>query len=174
MTETTQRRGGKLRIRPAAKADAPTVAVMIEELNAHQREPTGQVTAEAVQRDGFGPHPEFGVLLAELDDAPVGYALYHPSWSTEVGERGFYIYDLYVRESARGHGVGRALMAELAVLAQAEGRAFLWWSSKPWNREAQAFYRGLGAIEEDVKAHALFGDAFAALARAAGRPSGER
>ena len=68
MTETTQRQGGKLRIRPAAKADAPTVAVMIEELNAHQREPTGQVTAEAVQRDGFGPHAEFGVLLAELDE----------------------------------------------------------------------------------------------------------
>ena len=98
-----------------------------------------------MRRDGFGAHPEFGVLLAELDGGPVGYALYHPSWSTEVGERGFYIYDLYVRAGARGHGVGRALMAALAARAKAEGRTFLWWSSKAWNREAQAFYRGTSA-----------------------------
>lgn len=154
-------------MRRAIATDAPTIAALIEELNAHQQEPTGHVTTEAVARDGFGSRPEFAVLLAELGGEPVGYALYQPSWSTEVGERGFYLYDLYVRASARGHGVGRALMAALAARAKAEGRTFLWWSSKAWNREAQAFYRGLGAIEEEVRSHALLGDAFDALARAA-------
>jgi GNAT superfamily N-acetyltransferase len=122
------------------------------------------VTAEAVRRDGFGEHPEFRVLLAELGGEPVGYALFHPSWSTEVGERGFYLYDLYVREAGRGCGVGRALMRALARLAKEEGRTFLWWSSKEWNKEAQAFYARLNAIEEPVRAHALFGEALQALA----------
>ena len=158
--------GARVRIRPAVAADAATVAELIEELNRHQGEPTGHVTVEAVRRDGFGPAPEFRVLLAELDGRPQGYALFHPSWSTEVGERGFYLYDLYVREGARGHGLGRALLAALAATARDEGRTFLWWSSKAWNREAQAFYAGLGAIEEDVKAHAIFGEAFARLAAA--------
>lgn len=159
-----------LRVRPAVAGDAEAIARLIEELNAHQGEPTGHVTAEAVRRDGFGAAPEFRVLLAERDGAVLGYALYHPSWSTEVGERGFYLYDLFVREQGRGQGVGQALMAALAAEAKAQGRTFLWWSSKPWNREAQAFYAGLGAIEEDSKAHALFGDAFEALAaRAAER-----
>ena len=103
--------GGRLRIRRAGAADTATLTVLIEELNADQHEPTGQVTEESVRRDGFGAQPEFYTLLAELDGEPVGYALYHPSWSTEVGERGFYIYDLYVRAQARGHGAGRALMA---------------------------------------------------------------
>ena len=73
---------------PGRPDDAELLATLIEELNAHQREPTGHVTAEAVRRDGFGAAPEFQVLLAELDGDVVGYALYHPSWSTEVGERG--------------------------------------------------------------------------------------
>jgi GNAT superfamily N-acetyltransferase len=151
-------------IRPATAADVTTIAAMIEELNRQQREELGRVTAEAVLRDGFGARPEFRVLLAEADGATVGYALFHPSWSTEVGEPGFYLYDLYVREGCRGRGVGRALLAALARTAREEGRTFLWWSSKEWNREAQAFYRRLGAVEETVKAHAVFGPAFAALA----------
>lgn len=154
-------------IRAAGPDDAELVAALIEELNVHQGEPTGHVTAEAVRRDGFGARPEFQVLLAEVDGAAAGYALFHPSWSTEVGERGFYLYDLYVREAARGRGVGRALLAAVAARARSEGRTFLWWSSKDWNREAQAFYAGLGAIEESVKAHAIFGEPFEQLAASA-------
>jgi GNAT superfamily N-acetyltransferase len=155
---------GQLVVRPAVEADAELLTTMIEELNAHQKEPTGHVTLEAVRRDGFGPQPEFRVLIAELDGAPVAYALFHPTWSTEVGERGFYLYDLYVRDAARGHGAGRALMTELARLAKAEGRSFLWWCSKPWNEEAQAFYAALGGIEEPIRAHAIFGEPFERLA----------
>jgi GNAT superfamily N-acetyltransferase len=151
-------------VRRAVEADVPLIAELIDELNRHQGEETGHVTAEAVRRDGFGPRPEFGVLLAELDGTPAGYALFHPSWSTEVGERGFYLYDLYVRDSARGHGVGRALMQALARAAREEGRSFLWWNSKLWNEDARAFYRTLGGIEEETRAHALFGEAFEKLA----------
>ena len=152
------------RVRRAGPQDAELLAALIEELNSHQREPTGHVTVEAVRRDGFGAVPEFQVLLAEIDGVVAGYALYHPSWSTEVGERGLYLYDLFVRGSARGHGVGRALMAAVAAVAKAEGRTFLWWCSKEWNREAQAFYAGLGAIEESIRAHAIFGEPFERLA----------
>jgi hypothetical protein len=74
-----------MRIRRAAPADVEVLTQLIEELNVHQEEPTGRVTAEAVRRDGFGQPPEFEVLLAEIDGAVVGYLLYHPSWSTEVG-----------------------------------------------------------------------------------------
>lgn len=156
--------GRRLRVRLATADDAVQLAALIDELNEDQQEETGRVSAETIRRDGFGPRPEFRVLLAELDGAPAGYALFHPSWSTEVGEPGLYLYDLYVRGPARGHGVARALMVALARLARDEGRTFLWWSSKVWNTGAQAFYRKLGATEETVKAHALFGEAFVALA----------
>lgn len=154
----------ELLVRRATAADADLVTRLIEELNAHQKEETGHVTAAAVRRDGFGAAPEFTALLAELGGEVVGYALYHPTWSTETGEPGLFLYDLYVRDAARGHGVGRALMRAVAVAAKAEGRSFLWWCSKPWNQQAQAFYAGLGAIEEDIRAHAIHGEAFTRLA----------
>jgi GNAT superfamily N-acetyltransferase len=153
-----------LRVRPATVADAELLARLIEELNADQGEEGGHVDAAAVRRAGFGPTPEFRALLAEIDGEPVGYALFHPSWSTEYALAGLYVYDLYVREAARGRGVGRELVAALAALAKAEGRSFLWWNSKADNLRAHAFYRRLGAIEEAVKAHALFGAPFEALA----------
>jgi GNAT superfamily N-acetyltransferase len=160
---------GEVAVRRATVDDIELLVTLIEELNAHQKDETGHVTAEAVRRDGFGAAPEFGALLAELDGEVVGYALYHPTWSTEVGERGLFLYDLYVRDAARGHGVGRALMQAFAAVAKAEGRSFLWWTSKPWNREAAAFYTGLGAIEEDIRAHAIHGDAFDRLAAGAAK-----
>jgi GNAT superfamily N-acetyltransferase len=154
----------RLLIRPATAADAERLASLMDELNRDQKEETGHVTADAIRRDGFGPRPEFRVLLAELDGAAAGYALFHPTWSTEVGEPGFYLYDLYVRPAARGQGVGRKLLSALARTARDEGRTFLWWSSKAWNDAAQAFYRGLGAVEEPVMAHALLGESFQRLA----------
>lgn len=153
----------RLRIRLATAADAATLATLIDELNADQGEATGQVTVEAVRRDGFGAAPEFKALLAERDGTALGYALFNPTWSTEDGARGLYLYDLYVRDVARGQGVGRALMVALAHLAREDGRSFLWWNSKDWNRAAQDFYRRLGAAEETVRAHVLSDQSLAAL-----------
>ena len=102
-----------------------------------------------------------------VDGELVGYALYHTSYSTEFAARGFYLYDLFVADAARGRGVGRALVAGIARAAKADGRSFVWWCSKAWNVEAQAFYERLGAVEEDIKAHAIWGDAFDRLADSA-------
>jgi hypothetical protein len=37
-------------------------------------------------------------------------------------------------------------------------------TSKPQNADAHAFYASIGATSENVRAHALFGDAFGQLA----------
>jgi GNAT superfamily N-acetyltransferase len=156
--------GRSLTVRLATAADADAVAALADELNADQGEDTGRFTADTIRREGFGTNPEFRILLAEEGGVVLGYALFHPTFATEFGERGLFLYDLLVTSRARGKGAGRALMAALAALAKAEGRTFLWWTSKARNTAAQAFYRRLGAVEEDVKAHALFDDAFDRLA----------
>lgn len=151
-------------VRPAVPADAGLLARLVAELNAHEGCPTGECTAEVVRAHGFGEHPEFRALVAELDGAPAGYAAFHPSFSTEHGQPGLYLQDLYVVEAARRRGVGRALFAAVARAAAAEGRTFVWWCSRPGNAGASAFYAGLGGIEEPIRAHAVSGPAFERLA----------
>jgi len=56
-----------------------------------------------------------------------------------------HVCDLYVQESARRHGAGRALMQATANLCrEAGGRGLLWAVYKP-NKLAFAFYERLGA-----------------------------
>lgn len=55
-------------------------------------------------------------------------------------------------------------MAAVAREAKARGKSFVWWASKPWNSEAQAFYRALGATDEPVLAHVVSDRALEALA----------
>ena len=151
-------------IRPATPADAEAIARLADELNADQGEPTGLFTPDLIRREAFRDHPEFRLLVAERAGEVVGYALFHPTFATELGQRGFYLYDLAVTASARGQGIGRALVAGVARVAKEEGRGFLWWSTKAGNEAARAFYARLGAEEEESRSHALVGEALERLA----------
>ena len=89
-------------VRPATPADAEAVTRLCDELNEHEGEPVGHFTPELVRRDGFGrTPPEFRIFLAVLDGEPAGYAMFHPSYSSEWGQRGVYLQDLFVRPAAR-------------------------------------------------------------------------
>ena len=59
---------------------------------------------------------------------------------------GIYLEDLYVREFARGNGIGEALLRRLArdTLEMEGGR--LEWSVLNWNEPAIGFYKKLGAV----------------------------
>lgn len=153
-----------LHIRPAVAADAPALAELVRGLNAFHEDPLEHSTAETLVRDGFGERPAFAVLLAELDGKAVGYALFHDAYEPVYAARGVYMSDLFVAESARRTGAGRALVAAVAAEARRRGAIFVGWVSRRWNTAAQEFYRTLGAIEEPTISHAVAFEAFDTLA----------
>ena len=51
-----------------------------------------------------------------------------------------------MRETHRGHGVGRALFQYLASKAVHEGCGRLEWWVLNWNEKAIAFYQSIGAV----------------------------
>src|SRR5262249_49392966 len=103
-------------LRFATAADAGVLLQLIRELAAYERAPDAVVaTEDDLCRHGFGPERHFEALLAFLDGAPAGFALFHPRFSTWLGRPGMYLEDLFVSEAARGRGVGRRLMARLAA-----------------------------------------------------------
>jgi GNAT superfamily N-acetyltransferase len=157
-------------IRIATSADVPTILRFIRALAAYEKLSHEVVADEAQLRATlFGVRPAAEVLLAEVDGAPVGFALFFQSYSTFLGKPGLYLEDLFVLPDARSHGVGGALMAACAKLAVERGYGRFEWSVLDWNEPALKFYRALGAIEmTDWSVHRLVGAPLVALAAKAG------
>lgn len=89
---------------------------------------------------------EDGLLLGARNEGRLaGYAcLYWHFSSTEACES-VLMNDLYVDETARGQGVGRALIEASAEVARERGAPFVEWSTAPDNHTAQRLYDSLGA-----------------------------
>jgi len=155
-----------MHIRPATPADVPTILHFIRELALYEREPQAVVATEAdLLRDGFGPAPRFRALVADVDGAPAGFALFFTSYSTWRGHHGIRLEDLYVTPELRGQGIGKALLARVAQIAVAEGCPRLEWDVLDWNAPAIAVYERLGAhILTEWRIMRLSGDALTALA----------
>src|SRR5262245_30168123 len=129
------------RIRSAIPADGERVAAMCAALSREEAMGnTSRFTAEAFQRDGFGPRPAFACLLAEASGQTVGYALYHDDYDTDRLCRSVYLADLYVETAARRQGVGRALMAAVAHGGQQRGAQVMMWSVLRDNLGARSVY----------------------------------
>lgn len=136
-------------IRSAEPRDCQTIVDLIYELAVYERLADKAIaTAADIERDLFGENPVIRVLIAEIDE-PVGFALFFRSYSTFLGRPGIYLEDLYVKESHRGSGVGKALLSEVAKLAVAENAGRLEWSVLDWNEPAIGFYKKLGAVMLD-------------------------
>jgi GNAT superfamily N-acetyltransferase len=134
---------GEITIRFAEPADMSLVLRFIRELAVYERAPAAVVaTEDDLRRHGFGADRQFEALLAFLDVAPAGLALFHPRFSTWLGRPGMYLEDLYVTETARGQGVGRRLMARLAAIAVERGWERIDFQVLDWN-PARNFYHRL-------------------------------
>jgi len=135
-----------LSIRPAERADLTIIAQFIRELAEYERLAHEVRFDEAVLGDRlFGVRPYAEVLIGEIDGAPQGFALFFHNFSTFEGKPGVYLEDLFVRPEARGSGLGKALLQQLAALAVERDCARLEWAVLDWNEPSIAFYKLLGA-----------------------------
>lgn len=133
-------------IRPATPADIPAIHRLIVELAIYEKEPDAvQATHDDLHAALFGARPVAECLLAEIGGEAVALALFFTNFSTWTGKAGIYLEDLFVMPVARGQGLGKALLAELARIAVARGCGRFEWSVLDWNTPAIGFYEALGA-----------------------------
>ena len=139
-------------IRAAVAGDEHTLFELIQALARFEHLEDG-VTGSAHELrqhlfggDGVvGGRPVAEALLAEEGGAAIGFALFFTNFSTFLTRPGIYLEDLFVLESHRRQGVGRALLAEVRRIAEARGAGRLEWAVLDWNTAAIDFYRGIGA-----------------------------
>lgn len=151
------------RVRPD---DIPAIYQLIRELAEYERslpEVTG--TQDQLHESLFGPDPAVFAHVAEHEGRIAGFALWFLNYSTWLCSHGIYLEDLYVTPELRGHGIGKALLAELADLCVRRGYGRLEWWVLDSNEPARGFYRSLGAVAMDEwTVHRLTGQALAELA----------
>jgi GNAT superfamily N-acetyltransferase len=157
-----------LRIRPATRADAPLLLELIGALADYERlRGELRATAALLEAHLFGERPAAEAAIAELDGEAAGYALWFTTFSTFLARPGIWLEDLFVLPARRRRGIGRALLAHVAVVAVARGCGRLEWTALDWNEPALAFYRGIGARRlPEWELHRLDGAALAAFAAA--------
>ena len=156
----------RIEIRAATPDDVPLIFALIGELAEYEKLSHEVVATEQQIRTAlFGARAVAEVVIASLDGAPVGFALFFPNYSTFLGRPGLYLEDLFVRPEARGFGAGRELLEYLARLAVERGWGRLEWRVLDWNEPSIAFYRKLGAEPlEDWTVFRVTGQALKKLA----------
>jgi GNAT superfamily N-acetyltransferase len=154
-----------LRIRHGTVEDVRLLRTMILEFAEFEKiAEYVTITEESIARDGFGEHPRFHTLMAEWNGEAAGYAIHFDFYSSFAGP-GMFLEDVFVRESFRGKGIGKALMAEVAATALRKGFPMMRWEVLDWNRTAIDFYRGMGALLlEEWKAVQIEGEPLHRLA----------
>jgi GNAT superfamily N-acetyltransferase len=93
-----------------------------------------------------GDDPLMHGLLAEVGGVPVGlvhYIFHDHCWRPEGVT---YLQDLYADPSARGTGVGRALIEAVYAAADAAGRPSVYWLTQDNNATARKLYDRIGRL----------------------------
>ena len=135
-------------IREATSADVDDICALIIGLAEYEQLALEVVWQRAdIEAALFGPVPAAHVLLAVDDQSATtaGFALWYPTFSTFMGQRGIWLEDLFVKPEYRGHGLGKALLLHLARLANQRGCGRMEWAVLDWNQPAIKFYESIGA-----------------------------
>ncbi|GHO62856.1 N-acetyltransferase [Ktedonobacter sp. SOSP1-52] len=134
-------------VRPISRHDLEAVIDLCGEHAAYEGaryDPQGKV--EALARALFATPPRLYAWVVEQGGHLLGYATATQEFSTWDAASFLHMDCLYLREEARGMGLGRLLMMEIARLARQLGCVNVQWQTPEWNEHAIRFYQRLGAI----------------------------
>ena len=99
------------------------------------------VARESILEHGFGDARLFTAFVAEPDDYLVGMAVTYPIQWTYTLRPKLVLKELFVEESARNMGVGKALMSAVNAHTRSAGAAEVIWTVMSGNVAAEDFYR---------------------------------
>jgi GNAT superfamily N-acetyltransferase len=124
-----------INIRFARINDIPLILQFVKDLAEYEQALHNVIaTEEDLCNTLFGERQYAEVVLAYVDNVPVGFAAFSYSFSTFLGKPGLYLENLYVIPEMRGMGIAKRIFSFLAniVLERNYGRLEL--AVLEWNR----------------------------------------
>lgn len=133
-------------IRFAKKEDAALVLQFIRELAEYERLLKEVTATEETLLETVFDEKHAEVIICEIENQAVGFALFFHNFSTFVGKPGLYLEDLYVKPEFRGRGLGSLLLSYLAKIAVDRDCGRFEWACLDWNKSSIDFYLKMGAV----------------------------
>lgn len=138
-----------LTIRFANPLDVPVIFSFIKQLATYERMDDHVIGNETSLHKELFTYKHAEVVLAFIDNVPVGFALFHANFSTFQTRSNMYLEDLFVLEAYRHKGIGKKLLSYVASITVERGCMRLDWSCLNWNQPSIDFYNTLGAQSMD-------------------------
>lgn len=139
----------KLNFRFAKEKDTKLILSFIKELAVYENMLDEVVADEATLNKWLFEKKKAEVIIGEVNNEPIGFALFFHNFSTFLGKSGIYLEDLYIREEYRKKGYGKGFLKKLAGIAKERDCGRLEWSCLDWNKPSIDFYLSLGAEPMD-------------------------
>ena len=135
-----------IEIRQASIEGSSLILKFVTELAIYEKaEHEVKATQCDIENSLFGSDSKTKAVICNIDNKPVGFAVYFFNYSTWLAKHGLYLEDLYVSSEHRGSGAGKALLKYLAKIALSNDCGRFEWSVLDWNEPAIQFYQSIGA-----------------------------
>lgn len=138
-----------LKIRETTEEDCSLILSLIKEIAEYEKMSDQVVATEESLKESIFENKRAEVVILELNEEAIGYALYFYNYSTFIGKSGLYLEDIFIKKEVRGKGIGKEVFKFLVKKAKEEGCKRMEWSCLDWNEPSIKFYKSLGAVPMD-------------------------
>ncbi len=107
--------------------------------------------AKKLLADLFSKQPKLYCLVAKSDGVIIAYTTYMLQYSTWDAKEYIYMDCLYVKEFARGLGIGEKLIKRIKEEGPKLNAFTMQWQTPDFNTRAMKFYQRIGATSKSIE-----------------------
>ncbi len=137
-------------LRYAEKKDVEKIVLLCKEHMAFEKVDViiPDAYSDMLSRHLFNSDNAVKCILVEYKNEVLGYATFIKQFATWKANYYIYLDCLFLKENARGKGVGKQIMLKIKAFAKSQNCSEIQWQTPEFNTDAIRFYQKLGAISK--------------------------